>query len=369
MEKTIVIIGGGYAGLHLLNHLKSVFRQELGRQIRIILIDKNDYHFQKVLLVKAGISEETLKIPFSYYCNDGIEFIKDKLEHINSKEKKIKLEYSTISYDYLVIAIGSISREAPSEKGGISLSNLENARKVFQNLADWKRSSSKRCISIVGSGITGIETAAEIAGWCIQEGLNQHKVKLVNKEKRLLSTFPNKVSSRIEAELTKLGVSIIHQQEVDRFDNGQLIFKDGTQEQTDLVIWTIGLRANPLLKHLRLPTSEDGRIKVDEYYEVLETKNIYAIGDAAKIEMKSTLENTMTCKEAIAQAERLAKIIYADINGGMKTPHTPYPPMACIGLGPEQGLVWAQKWGIDFVIAGKLGKKVRDLTWKQASLL
>jgi NADH dehydrogenase len=47
---TIAAVGGGYAGVHLLEDLKTEFAGQIGKSIRIVLIDKNPYHFRKVML-------------------------------------------------------------------------------------------------------------------------------------------------------------------------------------------------------------------------------------------------------------------------------------------------------------------------------
>jgi len=76
----------------------------------------------------------------------------------------------------------------------------------------------------------------------------------------------------------------------------------------------------------------------------------------------------MSCKEAISQAQRLAKILKAHLQGFQAPPHQTYPDLLCIGLGPNDGFVWAQKWGVDFVLSGKLAEKIREYTWNVASI-
>src|SRR5207249_2787133 len=80
----------------------------------------------------------------------------------------------------------------------------------------------------------------------------------------------------------------------------------------------------------------------------------------------------MSCKEAISQAQRLSKIMKAHLLGFQANSHQTYPDFLCIGLGPKDGFVWAQKWGVDFVLSGKLAEKIRRLTfvkWLQTNVL
>ncbi len=50
--KHIVILGGGFAGINLVNRLIKEFGHSIGNDVKITLVDKNSYHFRKVLLFK-----------------------------------------------------------------------------------------------------------------------------------------------------------------------------------------------------------------------------------------------------------------------------------------------------------------------------
>lgn len=77
----------------------------------------------------------------------------------------------------------------------------------------------------------------------------------------------------------------------------------------------------------------------------------------------------MTCREALNQGQRLAAVIQSDSAGATAMHHQPAIHMFCIALGPGKGFVWGRKWGVDFVLTGKLGAKLREYTWKLAELI
>lgn len=378
-QNTIVIIGGGYAGINLIDAMK---KEKLNKDSKIILIDKHPYHFKKVKLFKAIVDDDfsNLQIPFQKYCNEGIEFIQGEVKAVANKEQKLKIlnetgEFIEVKYDQLVIAVGSVIREVNKEFGGITLSSVQNARTIRQKLLEQiKFGKSKLRVTVIGGGITGIESSAEIIKWLKAEaekrGIQDSNVEviLINDQKRLLTDLPEKISRKLESKLKNLGVKTFHDRKADRFDNGILYFKDGSQIDSDYCIWTVGIKPHPSLGDIGFPLTTNGKLLTDSSYRLLNCQNIYTIGDCAHIvDSRSGEEAGMTCKEAISQAKRLSKIIKADLNGLSADEHKSYPSLYCIGLGPTDGFIWAQKWGIDFVLSGRIGAKVREYTWNIAS--
>lgn len=382
-EKTIVVIGGGYAGINLIEALKKEFHEELKRSIRIILVDKNSFHFKKVKLFKGIVNENlsNLKVPLKHYCGSDIEFIQGELTAVYPKEQTVHIirEDGTLihlDFDRLVLAMGSVLREVNSECGGIPLNNLQNAQCIRQHLLRMMElPESKLRLAIVGSGVTGIETAAEVGSWLKnetkKEGMRRKSIEifLINNKQRLLDEAPVKISERLENRLTRQGIHLMHNKKAVKFSNGKVVFTDKSELEADACVWTVGLKPHPSLFDLGLSLTEQGKIKVDSMYRLVESENIYAIGDCVHVvDPISGKAATMSCKEAISQAQRLSKIMKAHLQGFQATSHQTYPDFLCIGLGPNDGFVWAQKWGVDFVLSGKLAEKIREYTWNVASI-
>lgn len=381
--KTLVIIGGGYAGINIIDRLKKDFKRDTSQKIKIILIDKNAYHFRKVKLFKAIVEEDinNLMVPFKNYNRGDFQFIQGELKEICKENQKLKLFDNTgsivdINYDWLVLAIGGVLREIDPKNGGTSLSNVKNARKIRNDLLNIIDSKKRLKVGIIGGGITGIETAAEISSWLKKEftkngtSLTNLEVYLINNKERIGSNIPYAASKRLEERLKTHGVHIIHNTKVKALLNGIMYVENGFDMEMDYCIWTVGVQSNPCLYEWNLPLTESGKIVVDSWYQVKQCNNIFAIGDCAHIIDSNYNEIAeMTCKEAISQANRLVTIIEATENKRMATGHKNYPEMYCIGLGPEDGFVWAKKWGIHFMITGYIAYKIREYTWNMASLL
>jgi NADH dehydrogenase len=391
-EKRIVVIGGGHAGLNAVKEIEKQIVAPSGGKYRVLLIDKQPYHLRKVLLFRAAVSDQPLKVPFSRYFGKHVEVVQASLRAIDSGRRMVQVAYpdgsqGEIQYDRLVLALGSTIREAAPEQGGISLKDLQSARKIrstilenisrARNESDEMRRRQLLTVAVAGAGITGIETSAEIGFWLKEEakkaGIDPDlaEVTLCNAGQRLLEELPEKVGKRLEEGLRLNNVKVRHNAKAEKFAEETVYLQDGSTLQAGLCIWTLGLQANPLVSQLGLPVEDDGKLSVDPWYHVKGFSDIYAIGDCAKaVDPATGKADGMTCKEAIPQAQRVSKIIKAELAGKTGPQHKGYPvSLFCIGLGPGNGLLWVNKWGIDLIMSGKLAGKIKGFTWDIASMI
>lgn len=389
---TCVVIGAGYAGIHAVKEIRKWFKDQAGKYpLRLVMIDKNDFHLRKVLMFRPAVTNEDIRVPLTKLFPDGVELVQAIVSNINAQEKKLLyvnpsgVEHE-MSYDVLIVAVGSVIRQPDPGQGGIPLTSLENAQKIRskwltnleQAAAENEPSECNRLLQIViaGAGISGIETAAELAYYARRDaerlGLDPKAVTidLYNAHERLFIDGPVKVGLRLEHLLQDIGINTLHNKRVIKEEDGVLWLSNGESRPAGLCIWTLGLQPNPMLSAISLPVTSEGYVQVDFSYRVADMPGVYSIGDCARItDPVNGHVDGKTCKEAIPQAARLAKIILADLEGHQAPVHESYMNLFCIGLGPDKGLTWANKWGLDFVITGKLSWKIKKYTWDTASML
>jgi len=392
-ETRCIVVGGGYAGI---NAVKAIEKSLGGRDglppLRIILIDKHPYHLRKVLLFKPAASEnEEITVPLARLLPQGVDFLQAAVTGIESDAKRLHYvnnegSEQVMEYDILVLAAGSVVRQPDSDQGGIALTGLAAAQSIretwrsnirqavkMEDLAERERLMT---ITVAGAGISGVETSAELAYAAREDanalGLdpNAVTVRLINANSRLFPDGPVKVGAKLERMLRAGGVTVLHNRRVLQEKDGVLTLSDGSMMFTGLCVWTLGLLPNPMLSSLGVPLTTDGYIAVDASYRVQGAPGLYAIGDCAEIiDPASGLVDGKTCKEATAQASRLAHVIAADLTGGLAPTHKRFMDFFCFGLGPQRGMAWTRAWGIDMIFTGKLGLRLREFTWKSASLL
>lgn len=390
-ETTYVILGGGYAGLHAIKAIRKAWNKDKDGELKLILVDKNDHHLRKVLLFKPAAKDERIKIPFSELLEEGVQFVCGEVMAVEAGERTVHVRYADgamqpVHYDRLIIALGSIVCRPAADRGGYPLTSVEDA---FAIRAAWRANlqqavkesdeqlrRSLLTIAIAGAGLSGIETAAELAHYVRQEaqaiGLAAHEASIVlcNAHSGLLEQISGKLSRRLVEELHRLGVRIMHNSTVKRAQNGAVEFTDGRIIEADICVWTTGLQPNPVISRLGLPITSEGKLRVNASYRVSGHQAIYSIGDGAHVEDPRTGRcDGNTCREAIAQAARLAKVLQADHAGQSAPVHEPALEAYCFSLGPERAIVWVNKWGLDMILSGKLGWRIRQYTWDSASLL
>lgn len=395
-DLTCVIIGGGHAGLHSLKAIKEVTQgMANGRRIRFVLIDKQSGHTRKILLFRPAVAREEIMIPWEQYSfSEGVLFVQGKVTSVDSRGKLIQYEdvqgnHARMPYDLLVVAVGSIVRQPESDLGGIALTDPQAAADIREqwranlrkaagetNPAERKRLMS---VAVAGAGISGVETSAELALAMRKEavslGLNPFDITvyLLSGQKHLFLEGPDKVGKKLDQELSECGVKVLYNRQVLKAETESVVLSNGDRLPVGLCIWTIGLIPNPVLRSMGLPLTPDGQVLVDECYRVQGAKGVYSIGDCARIvDPENGKADLMRAGEGALQAERLGKIVIADLEGRSAPVHKSASSILdffCIGLGENRGFVWGRKWGLNMFITGKLGWKIRKLAWDKGSML
>jgi NADH dehydrogenase len=391
-ELTCIVIGGGYAGIHAVKAIRKSLKGEASqRPLRLILIDKNPYHLRKVLLFKPAAGNEDITVPLTRLFPEGVEFVQATVTKIESEDRRLLYQdtegnENSMNYDILVLAVGSVVRQPDPAQGGMALASLDAAQKIREAWrANLKKAVSETyakerqrlmTIAVAGAGISGIETSAELAHFIREDaeqlGLDPGAVtiNLFNTNKRLFPDGPAKVGLKLERSLEACGVTVLHGSKVLHERMGTLTLSSGDTMSVGLCVWTLGLLPNPMLRSIGIPVNSEGYVIVDESYRVQGAQGAYSIGDCARIvDPVSGRMDGKTCKEATAQASRLAKILSADLAGRPAPAHKGFIDFFCFGLGMEHGMAWTRIWGVDVIFTGNLGWRMRKFTWDSASLL
>ena len=392
-DLTCIIIGGGHAGLGALKAIKEKTRRMAnGQRIRFVLFDKQPGHVRKILLFRPAVGEEEIMIPWTHYWfSEGVEFVQGTVTSVDSGEKQIRYEDAQgndarIRYDLLVVAVGSVVRQPDPDQGGISLTDLQTAAVIQerwranlrQAVGETNPKERKRLmtVAVAGAGISGVETSPELALEMQKEasslGLNPSDISvyLLSGQERLFMEGPEKIGRKLDQILSECGVTVLYNRKVMREEAGVVTLNNGDRLPVGLCIWTIGLIPNPALRSMGLPLTPDGQVLVDESYRVQGAPGVYSIGDCTRIvDPKTGKADLMRCAEGGLQADRLGKIVMADLEGRPAPVHKSIMDFFCIGLGENRGLVWGRKWGLNMIITGKLAWKFRNIAWDAGSKL
>nr|WP_298926807.1 NAD(P)/FAD-dependent oxidoreductase [uncultured Erythrobacter sp.] len=312
----IVVVGGGAGGLELVRKLGAKF----GRKHHdIILVDKNLSHIWKPLLheVAAGSLDANLdEVGYRGHCYRwGYRFFQGSLDGIDREARTISLAPvndddgkeviagHTIRYDYLVLAVGSVSNDfgVPGVKEHcIYLDSREQAdifrTKLLNNCLRVSRAmmanpdaNEQVKVAIVGAGATGVELAAELynaAGALRHYGLevfdeSRLKVTLIEAGPRILPALPEKLSGAARHELNELGVIVKTDTQVIQGRPRTLVTSSGEEIDADLIVWAAGVKGADFLGHLGLETNRRNQILVHGTMQSVDDDRVFALGDCA----------------------------------------------------------------------------------------
>lgn len=348
----IVIVGGGAGGLELATRLGH--RLGKSHQARVTLVDANLTHIWKPLLheVAAGTinSHQDELNYFAHASKNHFEFHLGRMQDIDRAQQKLILaplttergdviaEQRELSYDTLVLAIGSTSNDFGTIGAAQhcifldSRGQADRFQREFLNLYLQAQARSLNDpspqplnIAIVGAGATGVELAAELhhaANEFQRYGLNQiHpdevKITLIEAADRVLSALPEAVSARAEQQLKQFGIQVLTGCKVTAIHADHVVCEGDLQIPATLKVWSAGIKAPDFLKDIAgLETNRINQIVVGATLQSSRDPNIFAFGDCASYTPEGA-ERAVPPRAQVAnqQAILLAKSLQARVHG------------------------------------------------------
>ena len=335
-QKRIVIIGGGFGGIEIAKTLKN-------QDIQIVMLDKHNYHcFQPLLyqVATGGLEPGSIAYPLRKLMQEipnGL-FRLAEVTNINFAEQKIHTDIGDLHYDFLVIATGSTTNffKFPKEVSGkmmqmkdipqaLNLRSfiLENFEEALLTYDDAKKEELIN-IAIVGGGPTGVELAGALGEMrknilpkdYPEIDFRKMQIHLFESGDRLLGAMHPENSEKALKYVKDFGVNIWLNTMVTDFNGEELTIADGKKIKSETVIWTAGVKGNPVNGLDDESIVGGNRILVDEFCLVKNHTNIYAIGDvAAMIKENLPKGHPMVAPVAIQQGEMVAKNILAQLKG------------------------------------------------------
>jgi NADH:ubiquinone reductase (H+-translocating) len=329
-----LILGGGFAG--------SYVARFLGKAGATIVSRENFMLYTPMLPEAASgtLEPRHVVVPIRMMCPHA-DLLLGRAFALDEDRQIVSIATAAgdidVHYEQLVVALGAVARTLP-------IPGLAEHALGFKSLADaiWVRNhvlqqlelaaaagaeDAKRHLSFVfvGAGYAGVEALAELSDlvrdalrfYPALKGMRQRWV-LVDAAPKILPEIPKRLGEYATRELWKRGVDIRVSTTLESAEPHSVSLSDGTTLETETLVWTAGVRSNPLLAELGLPLDDRARVVVDPLLRVEGRGNIWALGDCARVPNEATPghPDPPTCQHALRQARRLAK----NLRGG----HKPY---------------------------------------------
>ena len=296
----VVILGGGFAGLHAARALRDA-------PARVTLIDRRNHHLFFPLLYQvatAGLNPSDIARPIRRVLRRqrNATVLLAEATRIDASSNRVILADGELSYEFLILATGSTHtyfghdgwrRFAPP------LMSVEDAIEVRRRVLlvyeeaereiDPGRRRQLLTIVVIGGGPTGVELAGAIAEMARRSLASDFRridprstrVLLLEGGDRVLAAFPPDLSEKAARSLERLGVEVRTGAKVTGVDkSGVSIGPERIEART--VLWAAGVAPSGLAKSLGLAL-ERGRVPVLPDLSVPGHPEIFVAGDLASV--------------------------------------------------------------------------------------
>jgi NADH:quinone reductase (non-electrogenic) len=321
-----LVIGGGFAGGYV--------ARLLGKRGATIASPENFMLYTPMLPEAASgtLEPRHVVVPLRQMCPHA-ELLLGRATALDLADRRAHVETEegivNVGYENVVVALGAISRTLPIPglaDNALGFKTLADAiylrnhvlRRLEAAVAAPSEGQRRRELTFVfvGAGYAGVEALAELSD-LVRDALRyyptlrdepQHWV-LVDAAPKILPEIPTTLGDYAARQLSGRGVDIRVETTLESVEPHAAVLSDGDRILTSTVVWTAGVRANPLNERFGLPLDERGRIRVGPTLEVEGLPNVWALGDGARVPNLATpgQYDPPTCQHALRQARRLAK--------------------------------------------------------------
>jgi len=345
------VVGGGAGGLELVTRLGAKYGR---RQHDILLVEKNLTHIWKPLLheVAAGSLDANLdEVGYRSHCHRwGYRFFYGAMESIDRAARQIVVAplidedgreligRHRTSYDYLVIATGSITNDFGTPgvvQNCLFLDDRTQADRFRNKLLNQCLRASRALsanpqaeafvrVAIVGAGATGVELAAELynaASALRYYGLevfdeSRLKVTLIEAGARILPALPQQLADAARSELEALGVRILTSTRVTGVTPEWIQTQGGESIAAELKIWAAGVRGADNLRDIGgLETTPSCQLVVRPTLQTTRDERIFAIGDCCYCQLPGSQRPVPPRAQA---AHQMAATVYDNLGRLMR---------------------------------------------------
>ncbi len=332
----VVVVGAGFAGLWAARSLAK-------KPADVLIVDRNNYHTFLALLYQVAAAEleaEDIAYPVrSILWNlPNVDFALAHARRIDLQSRVVETDVAAIPYDYLILATGSITHSfgVPGvETHAHGLKTLDEAVALknhiiccFEGATRETDTAERRALLtfiIVGGGATGVEYAGALSelihGPLVRDyrriDFRAVRIILLEAADSLVAPMPERVRRYTVERLRKMGVDVRLGVKVEAATPDAVVLSGQDRISTRTVVWTAGVRGEPIAVLSGLPTERNGRVPVLPTLQVPGHPETYVVGDLASIGEKGRVL-PMVAQVAIQSAIAAAHNILRQIEG--KTP-------------------------------------------------
>ncbi|MFG2594910.1 NAD(P)/FAD-dependent oxidoreductase [Streptomyces sp. NPDC048462] len=330
-QHEVLVLGAGYAGLCAAIQLAARTRKR--GNLHVTLVNPYENFTERLRLHMTATGQETAEMNIRELLEGtGADFVRGWVTAVDAEAKTVRIDDDRdLAYDTLVYGLGSVA-DTVAVPGVEAHAHTLNSPQDAALLADRLTRLGGGTVVVAGSGLTGVEAAAEIA-----ERYPELQVMLLGRRDPGTGMHP-KAKAHVDAALARLGVTVRAGAEVAKVLPDSVELADGSSIPAAAVLWTSGTRVSPLAAAAGLSVDERGRVVTDSSLRSVSHPDVHAVGDAAAIRQGYGVMHG-TCQGGMPTGVHAALSILRTLAGKEPRPfrfgyyHTP------VSLGREDGVV------------------------------
>jgi len=348
----VVVIGGGYAGALAANSLL------LRDDVDITLVNPRPRFVDRVRLHQFVAGTGEAAVDYDTLLGEDVRLVVDSATRIDTAARTVELASGrALDYDYVIYAVGSTGAIPSSVPGAAELAfpiaEFESAQRLRATLDELPRDAP---VLVVGGGLTGVETAAELA--------EQGRTVTLVCSGTLAPTFSAPGRRSIARWLSRHGVAVLEGAAVTEVRPDAVVLAGGVVRPSALTIWTAGFGVPELARASGLRTDTLGRLLTDETLTSVDDDRIVATGDAVA---PSGQPLRMSCYAAGPLGAQAANTVLSRIAGTEPAVIDLAFSGACVSLGRRSAvrqIARKDDSAVNVYLGGRVGAAIKELTCK-----
>jgi NADH dehydrogenase len=368
----IVVVGGGYVGMYTALRLQKKLRRG---EAEVTVIDPQPHMTYQPFLPEAAagsIEPRHVVVPLRKVLRK-CHHLTGRVAAINHAAREVTAELAaghvtTIGYDVLVVAPGSVARTLPVPglaERGISFKTVGEAIYLRNHVLSRLDAAAttidpslrRRLLTflVVGGGYAGIEALAELQDMAryatrYYENIAPDDLRwvLVEAAGRIMPEVGPRMGRYTVERLIDAGIEVFLDTRVKTMEGGHVVLDDGSEFDTDTIVWTAGVKPNPMLDHTDLPRDARGRVECSAELQVVGMPDVFSAGDCASVPDLSKddpeARTSPSAQHAVRQAKVLADNVVAHLRGRPLTQYKHGYAGSVASLGLYKGV--AEVYGV-----------------------
>lgn len=373
MTQKIVIAGSGFAGFWAaVSAMRAVALAGKEQSVEVTMVSPTPNVTIRPRLYEAVLENMSPDIS-AQLAAIGVRHLAGLVEEIDGENKTLVVESAEgkklqLAYDRLVLATGSklfVPAVAGFAEHGFNVDTLQSAQRLdahLKALATQPETPARNTVVVVGGGLTGLESAAEMPMRLRAILGNQADIRvvIVDTAAEVGAGMGAEPAVVIRQALEECGVESRAGVRVTAIDAGSVTLSGGERIATDTVILAAGVRAHPLVEQIPGERDGAGRIVGDAFLHAPAADGVFVSGDTVKAATDELgNHNLMTCQHAMSLGRVAGHNAAAELVGLPLHPYSQPKYVTCLDLG-AWGALYTEGWDRQVRFTREEGKKIKQ---------